>query len=157
MRSLLRKQDYIARWGGEEFLVVLPETDLNGSQIVAERIRKKIATTDHLYAGKNINVTLTLGIAFFDGRLGVERSISLADRALYRGKEQGRNRVVYWDPSETPQSEYDAAAREFEAAGPNEFDLPTDVLERLDEERTLRDQASKEAEMKRSTGRTPLV
>jgi len=139
MRSMLRKQDYIARWGGEEFLVVLPETDVEGSHIVAERIRNKVETTEHQYAGKNLHVTITLGIAVFDGRLGVERSISLADKALYLGKEQGRNRVVFWDAKDTPQSEYDAAAREFEVRGGNEFDLPTDVLERLDEERITRE------------------
>ena len=142
MRSMLRKQDYIARWGGEEFLVVLPETEEDGAHIVAERIRAKVEATEHQYAGKTLRVTITIGVAMFDGRLGVERSISLSDKALYRGKERGRNRVEYWDPKETPQSEYDAAAKEFELRGQNEFDLPTDVMERLEDERSKAEQTS---------------
>lgn len=140
MRAMLRKHDYIARWGGEEFLLVLPETDVEGAQIVADRVRAKVESTENLFAGKSLRVTITLGLAMFDPRLGVERSISLADKALYRGKEKGRNRVEFWDPKETPQSEYDAAAREFELRGGNEFDLPTDILERLDEDRAKSEQ-----------------
>lgn len=135
MRAMLRKHDYIARWGGEEFLVVLPETDEEGAKIVAERIRARVESTENLFAGKTLRVTITLGLAMFDPRLGVERSIALSDKALYRGKERGRNRVEFWHPKETPQAEYDAAARELELRGGNEFDLPTDVLERLDEDR----------------------
>jgi diguanylate cyclase (GGDEF)-like protein len=141
MRSMLRKHDYIARWGGEEFLVVLPETDLDGSHIVAERIRAKVESTEYQYGGKTLRVTITIGVAMFDYRLGVERSISLADRALYLGKDNGRNRVEYWDAGQTPQSEYDAAAQEVAINGGNEFDLPTDVLDKLESERQRIDQA----------------
>lgn len=146
MRTMLRKHDYIARWGGEEFLVVLPETDEEGAHIVSERIRAKVESTENIFAGKTLHVTITLGVAMFDPRLGVERSIALADKALYRGKEHGRNRVEFWNIKDTPQAEYDAAAREFEMRGGNEFDLPTDVLERLDEDRAKSEQAAEAKE-----------
>ncbi len=98
VRTLLRKPDYIARWGGEEFLVVLPETSLDNAELVAERIRAMVAATEFNYNGHIFKVTITLGVALFDSRLGIEHSINLADRALYRGKENGRNRVEVWNP-----------------------------------------------------------
>lgn len=149
MRAMLRKHDYIARWGGEEFLVVLPETDEEGAMIVAERIRVKVESTEHQFAGKNLHVTLTIGAASFDPRLGVERSIALSDKALYKGKESGRNRVIFWDPKDVSQEEYNEAAREFEMRGGNEFDLPIDVLERLEEERLKTEQATASQESRR--------
>lgn len=134
MQSVLRRQDYIARWGGEEFLVVLPETDQKGAHIVAERIRTSIAETDHQFAGKNLRVTITLGLALFDPRLGIDRSIALADRALYKGKKEGRNRVWFWDPKDVKPEEYEAAAKEM-AAQESELELSEDVVKRLDQER----------------------
>lgn len=98
LRHSLRKYDYLARWGGEEFLCVLPETDLNGATIVAERFRKKVAKEKIKHENIEISVTITLGVALYNSKLGVEKSIQLADTALYKGKESGRNQVVTHNP-----------------------------------------------------------
>lgn len=112
IRNHLRKYDYVARWGGEEFLVVLPETELQGAAIVAERFRKKVSQMKVEYSDTIISVTITLGVALYDSKLGVDRSIQLSDQALYKGKENGRNQVVVWDPKDTTEEAYQLAAIE---------------------------------------------
>ena len=109
IRGLLRKYDVFARYGGEEFLTLLPETDLAGATIVAERFRKKIEAMSVQYADITIKVTVTLGVSKFDPRLGAERSIQLADKALYQGKEGGRNQVIVWQPEWVTEADYEAA------------------------------------------------
>lgn len=109
IRNNLRKYDYVARWGGEEFLTVLPETDLSGASIVAERFRKKVEQMKIEFSDTIIGVTITLGVALYDSRLGVDRSIQLSDHALYKGKTNGRNQVVIWDPKDTSEDEYKMA------------------------------------------------
>jgi diguanylate cyclase (GGDEF)-like protein len=123
IRQTLRRHEYLARWGGEEFLVVLPETDSDGARIAGERIRARVEGMEFVHAGQALKVTLTVGASIFDGRLGVARSLVLADKALYRGKQAGRNRVELWDPSDTPASDYQAAARERELFGDSALDL----------------------------------
>ncbi len=92
LRDTLRTQDIVARWGGEEFLVVLPQTALKGALEVAERVRRAAEAR----LGRDLegidSVTLTLGAAEYAG--SVAESLRLADVALYQGKEAGRNRVV---------------------------------------------------------------
>lgn len=112
VRTLLRKYDVFARYGGEEFLTLLPETDLEGATIVAERFRRKIEQMNVHYGDYTINITITLGVAKFDPKLGADRSIQLADKALYQGKESGRNRVMVWQPEWTTEADYEAAAIE---------------------------------------------
>jgi len=121
VRSTLRKPDYIARWGGEEFLVVLPETSIENATLVAERVRAAVAATEFSYGGHIFKVTITLGVSLFDHRLGIEYSINLADRALYRGKEAGRNRVEVWNPEDVGEAELEAARRMREERGGSEF------------------------------------
>lgn len=116
VRSLLRKYDVFARYGGEEFLTLLPETDLEGAAVVAERFRKKIERMTVHYGDYTINVTVTLGVAKFDERLGADRSIQQADKALYQGKESGRNQVVIWKPEWTTETDYEMAAIEMAEA-----------------------------------------
>lgn len=116
VRGLLRKYDVFARYGGEEFLTLLPETDLEGAAIVAERFRNKIQMMEVHYADYTIKVTVTLGVSRFDHRLGADRSIQLADKALYQGKEDGRNRVVVWKPEWVTEADYEAAAIEMNGA-----------------------------------------
>lgn len=112
VRGQLRHYDILARYGGEEFLTLLPETDLEGARIVAERFREKVEKTTINYADHEIKVTITLGVSIFDNKLGPNRSIQMADKALYEGKESGRNKVVIWDPSRTTEDDYRAAAIE---------------------------------------------
>ena len=94
MKSIVREEDVIARWGGEEFLLMLPGIDLEGGKIVAERIRQGIETADFRYQEKVLSVTMTLGVAELDQNLGIDASIKKADEALYKGKHKTKNCVV---------------------------------------------------------------
>ena len=80
--------------------------------IVAERFRKTVAQTDIVFAECKLNVTITLGVSLFDPRLGMDRSIDLADRALYKGKQNGRNQVIVFDPKDITQEDLQAAEME---------------------------------------------
>lgn len=112
IRGLLRNYDIVARYGGEEFLVLLPETDLDGASVVAGRFREQIESTPIRYNDYIISVTITLGVSQYDGKLGADGSIQLADKALYKGKESGRNKVVVWRPEQTSDDEHKIAAIE---------------------------------------------
>jgi diguanylate cyclase (GGDEF)-like protein len=90
----LRKQDLLSRWGGEEFLFLLPETDLNGAMIVSEKIRSSIEAEPYKHEDKSIHLTLTLGVAEFDVSQGIDSAIKRADEALYKGKKGTKNCVV---------------------------------------------------------------
>ena len=94
LRSAVRKQDVVGRWGGEEFLLFLPSTSLKGALTIAESIRKKIADYPFNYSSTNIAITATLGVSEYEETVSVEACVKLADDALYEGKESGRNRVV---------------------------------------------------------------
>lgn len=94
LEKTLRAQDIVARWGGEEFIALLPETEAAGAQHAAEKIRMEIAARWHNSKDVSTAVTATLGIAVFDGYGAIEECIKRADKALYVGKESGRNRVV---------------------------------------------------------------
>lgn len=90
----LRDVDRAARWGGEEFVFLLPETDANGAARLAEKLRESIAMNLFEYAGKRVNVTLTFGVATHRKGENLDNCIARADTALYHGKERGRNRVM---------------------------------------------------------------
>ena len=94
LRSVLRAQDAVARWGGEEFLFLLPETDLAGTQVVAEKLRAAVERAGLIYAGKPLTLTMTFGVAAFASGSTVDDCLRFADEALYVGKEHGKNRVV---------------------------------------------------------------
>lgn len=89
--SSIRKMDTVARWGGEEFLVLLPETGGEGAELLAERIRKKIAEQEVHYNNIRFSITITLGIAVYASTERTDEFIKRADSALYKGKENGRN------------------------------------------------------------------
>ena len=96
MSAVLRDEDIIARWGGEEFLLMLPECDVREGAFVAERIRKVIETAVFPYEDRQVAVTVTLGVAELDPELGFDQSIKNADEALYRGKHTVKNCVVVY-------------------------------------------------------------
>ena len=91
---IVRKQDQVARWGGDEFLVFLPETGTEGGRVVAEKIRARILTTPFIYHEMDIPVTVTLGVSICDTNIGIGNCIRKADLALYTGKQAGKNRVI---------------------------------------------------------------
>jgi two-component system cell cycle response regulator len=99
----LRNFDLVARLGGEEFVVIMPDTDMAHAMLVAERLRKRIAETSFEVTApvQKIDVTISIGVAVTDGRLDAdgkpesgEQLLRRADMALYQAKRAGRNRVV---------------------------------------------------------------
>ncbi len=95
----LRQYDRAGRWGGEEFLVVLPETQLSEAITVAERLRVSVAETKlSLENGEGFSMQASLGAAFASGPYpSLSKLIDAADQALYQAKQSGRNRVCSYD------------------------------------------------------------
>lgn len=89
----LRRYDSLGRVGGEEFLILTPGVDAADAENLFERIRKRIAQTRIRYEGQLIKVTASIGVVTTAGEGSVDRLFALADQALYRAKEAGRNRV----------------------------------------------------------------
>jgi len=96
LRKSIRGIDLACRYGGEEFVVVMPETDLAVATMVAERLRRRIASEPFpIHEGaRAIEVTISIGIAGLSGADTAASVIKRADQALYRAKRDGRNRVV---------------------------------------------------------------
>lgn len=92
--SRVRDVDRVARWGGEEFIVLLPETEVEGAAVLAEKLRESIACNLFEFEGQSLSVTMTFGLAGYRKGEGLDSCVARADAALYRGKEQGRNKVM---------------------------------------------------------------
>jgi diguanylate cyclase (GGDEF)-like protein len=92
LRRALREHDVVGRWGGDEFLFVLPETDLEGALNVAERARVEVADTPFEWHGAALPITLSLGVATTAGS-HAEAALQRADEALLDAKRAGKNRV----------------------------------------------------------------
>jgi diguanylate cyclase (GGDEF)-like protein len=102
LRDSCRVYDVAGRYGGEEFCVVLPETKVGNTTVVAERIRERMAASSFDVGSDSVVVTASIGIAGIDsaedeGTLSPSTLIDRADRALYSAKHLGRNRVELWD------------------------------------------------------------
>lgn len=97
LKENVRQIDIAARYGGEEFAIILPKTDIGEALIVAERIRESIENEKVGYEGKELSVTISIGLAQLDPSIDSEKSdlIDRADRALYVSKREGRNRVSF--------------------------------------------------------------
>ncbi|MFT6898732.1 MAG: diguanylate cyclase (GGDEF)-like protein [Paraglaciecola sp.] len=93
----LRAQDTVARWGGEEFLFMLPETDQKQAYILAEKLREKIASTLFCKPHKELNITVSIGIYQLKAPDTIDQAIGHADHNLYRAKDAGRNITAVWD------------------------------------------------------------
>ena len=97
VRKSIRGIDLACRYGGEEFVIVMPETDMAVATIVAERLRRRIASEPFAIQkeARVIETTISIGIATFDAADdNVAKILKRADQALYRAKRDGRNRVV---------------------------------------------------------------
>lgn len=102
VQSHLRPYDILFRYGGEEFLLCMPDTDLESGREICDRLRGELGTLVHEADGnKNFNVTVSMGIAELGADFSVEEAINRADQALLAAKEAGRNRVLAWDVSLT--------------------------------------------------------
>lgn len=97
-KKLIRQTDVIGRFGGEEFVVVLPDTETETAILIAERIRSRIENLLFLANGESINFTVSIGISQITNTDGsLDTLIIQADQALYYAKRSGRNRVAMWD------------------------------------------------------------
>jgi diguanylate cyclase (GGDEF)-like protein len=91
VEQAIRKADRLGRWGGEEFLIVLPETDLESAQLLAERICRLLREN---CIGKVDRVTASFGVTTFRGGRNLEDVLRAADNAMYQAKQNGRGQVV---------------------------------------------------------------
>lgn len=94
VRDNIRKEDILAKYGGEEFIVILPETPKEKAMELADRIRSKIAALQIPYNGTAINVTASFGVSEFQPNTDITRLIEDADTMLYKAKLNGRNTVM---------------------------------------------------------------
>ncbi|MBU6954190.1 GGDEF domain-containing protein [Hahella sp. HN01] len=94
MQSLVRSIDCLGRYGGEEFLLILPQTPLDGAFITAERLRRAVMDISFPEVAPEFRVTISLGAAELEEGEAMEGLIARADQALYAAKGAGRNRVV---------------------------------------------------------------
>lgn len=97
LKTSIRSQDHVGRWGGEEFLIILPETNLTGGLTVIEKIRKNIEDHSHKYKGRNYQITSSFGISEYRGEKDIHMVIKEADEALYVAKKRGKNCCVTAD------------------------------------------------------------
>lgn len=94
LTGALRTGDILARWGGEEFIVLLPDTELSGGRSFAEKMRRRISETELHYQGQVVNITMTLGLVQMTHDEDLNRCVKRADAALYEGKDKGRDQVI---------------------------------------------------------------
>src|SRR6478752_2345684 len=104
MTTLLRTEDVLARFGGEEFTILCRGSDMSGAQIVAERIRKAVAERKFSFGGKDIPVTVSLGVVAIPESGITEHNafLAAADKALYEAKRNGRTQVCVAGSEKTP-------------------------------------------------------
>jgi len=104
VRGNLRKADVAARWGGDEILIMLPETDMEGGSILAGKLRAVVESTPLVYQDRQVFLTVTMGINVFNRPGPISECIRGADRAMYAGKKMGKNTVVRLDEAEILES-----------------------------------------------------
>ncbi|MGZ3238423.1 MAG: GGDEF domain-containing protein, partial [Burkholderiaceae bacterium] len=95
-KTLLRSADILGRYGGEEFVALFPETDIDGTAIIAERLRILVQNLKMPEINDLSNVTISLGVAMLSpSDTDISQTINRADKALYQAKQQGRNKVIF--------------------------------------------------------------
>ncbi|MBV9946158.1 MAG: GGDEF domain-containing protein, partial [Myxococcales bacterium] len=95
LESVARKSDFVARWGGEEFVVALPQTSEAGGRVAGERVRRAVAAEAHAVpdGGDPIRATVSIGVASAEAPWSIDQLVAAADAAMYSAKSRGRNRV----------------------------------------------------------------
>lgn len=106
LKEHVRTQDIVCRYGGEEFVIVLVDTQRDGARVVAERLRLGLAERPVSIAGGLTNITVSIGGACFPADSSeLPPLIHMADEAMYRAKGEGRNRVVFWAQAPRPEAQ----------------------------------------------------
>ena len=94
LRASVRKLDPVSRWGGEEFMILLPDTGLAGGRVVADKILNNMRNAKILAGGEEIRLTLSIGVTAYRLGQSMDDCMKAADTALYTAKREGRDRVV---------------------------------------------------------------
>ena len=95
IESFCTENDSVYRWGGEEFVMVMRDTNLEGAVRKAEQIRQNLMDSEISADGNTLKCTLSFGCSLFDPSKSIEENISKADERLYTAKETGRNKVCW--------------------------------------------------------------
>ncbi len=95
LKSLVRSDDIVGRFGGEEFIAILSETDTHGGAIFAEKVRSHVEKARFMYKGERIDVTVSCGVCERTRHTSMQALLKSADEYLYAAKKNGRNQVVY--------------------------------------------------------------
>jgi diguanylate cyclase (GGDEF)-like protein len=93
LRDDLRQADILCRWGGEEFVLLLKDTSVEQARALAQKIRQRTEQSEFEYNGSTLHVTTSIGLAQLHADESLEQLLARADRALYRAKQGGRNRL----------------------------------------------------------------
>lgn len=93
-RGCVRNEDVCARWGGEEFLILLPETTIDGALAVAQKIHESVAMTEFKAYKPGIRTTISLGLSEYKPGQALFECVSRADHALQQAKKAGKNRYI---------------------------------------------------------------
>lgn len=92
VKNSIRSCDYGFRYGGDEYVILLVDTDVDGATVVAERLRKKVENSQFIIDGQAVNLTVSIGVACFPDHAQTQKQIiQMADEAMYLGKHKGRN------------------------------------------------------------------
>ncbi len=94
LKGRVRESDFISRYGGEEFVVLLPETEKDQAFKVMETLRQAVEENEFKWEAEKLAISISIGLADFKGKDNIESAFTRADRALYDAKESGRNRTV---------------------------------------------------------------
>lgn len=97
LQNTIRKSDYACRWGGEEFVLLMPETDLDAAVEKAEAVRKAVEVFSFPEVGQ---LTVSFGVSYPEKNEAASVLFERVDRALYKAKDEGRNRVIAMAPGE---------------------------------------------------------
>ncbi|GAC29901.1 GGDEF domain-containing protein [Brumicola pallidula] len=97
IRQYLPKEDFVARWGGEEFIVLLPNTSLEDAFTKVEVMRTKISALPFKFKGERVNVTLSCGLSQITQEITLEEAFEKADSFLFKAKDAGRNQTIFKD------------------------------------------------------------
>ena len=95
LRDNLRKTDTIARWGGEEFLILLPAVNLKNAYHKTKMLLEHVREKEYTFDNHQISTTISFGIATYDSNISVDEIIKAADQKLYQAKNNGRNQICY--------------------------------------------------------------
>lgn len=97
LKHTCRKQDTVARWGGEEFIILLPSTSITGARVIAERLKEKLNKLELSYKNQNLKVSMTFGLSEYNSDTNTDQLIHNADIALLHGKHSGKNVVISYN------------------------------------------------------------